>query len=221
MKLFLIGDIHGFFTYLEAIVNRIHEFAPDSMIVQVGDFGYYPKLKSTWHKLKMPVHFIDGNHEYHPALKGIDKITEVWDGAFFIPRGTLLKLGEKEVLFCGGANSVDYKFRTLGEDYFLEEELSDNEVTKILEKVSHADLIVTHTPPLSCISANFDRDSLSHFQLPHSWFDTSSWNVDRLWKNVNGLDGQRPPIYSGHMHRSLTWDGATIIDINGIVELDL
>lgn len=216
MKLFLVGDIHGYFSYLEAIVNRISEFAPDAMIVQVGDFGYWPKLEKTWHKLAMPVHFIDGNHEYIPDLIKIKEITEVWPGAHYIPRGTQLKLGEKNVLFVGGANSVDYKYRTLGEDYFIEEVLGDAETSKILESVPQTDLIVTHTPPIKCIEANFDKQALSHFGLPYAWLDVSSWNVDSLWTRLN-----MPPLYCGHMHRAVQWKTVRILDINEIVELDL
>lgn len=216
MKLFLIGDIHGFFSYLEPMVNTIHAFAPDAMIVQVGDFGLYPKLKNTWHELKMPVYFIDGNHEDHRELKGITEVTEVWPGAHYIPRGTKLKIGDKQVLFIGGANSVDYRFRTLGEDYFLEEVLSDDQTKSILEKAAGTDLIVTHTPPISCIDANFDKAGLSHFGLPHSWLDISSWNVDQIWNKLG-----RPPLYCGHMHRAVQWNTVRILDINEVLELDL
>src|SRR4051794_30179883 len=116
--LVFIGDIHGDFLPLNAIQNKFLD--PNTIFVQVGDFGYWPQLAGKWERGRTgrPVYFIDGNHDYLPTLRKLDTITEVWPDAFYIPRGSVLTLDGKKIAFMGGAGSVDKAWRQPGLDWF-------------------------------------------------------------------------------------------------------
>ncbi len=79
MKL-VVGDIHGEFAKLNKIINRRRDSI--DMILQCGDWGYWPKFHGTTYvdritgKVKIEnnynvkngktkIYFCDGNHEDH------------------------------------------------------------------------------------------------------------------------------------------------------------
>jgi len=210
MKLILVGDIHGFFGPLAKIVA---EAAWDDIIVQIGDFGFWPEFEAWWwqQKIDRPVHFIEGNHDCIPDLIKITKIQETWPNLYYIPRGTVLQLGSKRIAFCGGASSVDFKSRTLGKDWFAEEVVGQKDIELFLaggEPIAKPDLLVTHSPPLSLIRQNFDRAGLRQFGLDDDWLDYSAAAIDTLWAILG-----HPDIITGHMHKSVQWNNARVLDI--------
>src|SRR6266705_3322652 len=99
MKLTLIGDIHGEFRVLHELLKRV---PPDAPIIQVGDFGIWPHKLKEWVDPGRPIMFLDGNHD-----APIHLVTGEWKNAQYLPRGTVLELGDSVVLTCGGATSVD------------------------------------------------------------------------------------------------------------------
>ena len=126
MKIMVVGDVHG-------------------------DWGYWPKYhgKSIFHNnwsmtwdnygVKNPdtdIYWCDGNHEDHWTLAA-------WD---YMKRGSTLELPDgRTVLFMGGANSIDRKYRRLGDDWFPEELITQRQVME-LPKVN-VDIIISHTCP--------------------------------------------------------------------------
>lgn len=96
MKIAIVGDLHGNFNYTQKLLREIAKNNVD-LIIQVGDFGYWPKSStffsydsndevvrySQWfptestfvdqvslelRKLGLKLWFVDGNHENHEAL---------------------------------------------------------------------------------------------------------------------------------------------------------
>ena len=144
MKIRFIGDVHGKYNRYKDVIRD----TPKS--IQVGDMGVgfislkngeisyqanppYDNMSKGDHK------FIRGNHDNPEACKG---------QAFWIPDGTLTEDG----VFCvGGATSVDKIWRTEGFDWWADEELSDEELEKIIQKYSEAkpELVCTHECPES------------------------------------------------------------------------
>ncbi len=139
-KIRFIGDIHG--QYLPYIA--IAEFALDS--VQVGDFGVGfgtkgqaefidtiiidPIVKETFggrHR------FIRGNH---------DSPEECKKSKHWIEDGTY----EDGIFYMGGAASIDYMYRTEGVSWWRDEELSVDELTKMVDKWAELkpDVLVAH-----------------------------------------------------------------------------
>lgn len=205
-----IGDIHGEFWALEAILARL----PECPVIQVGDFGIWPWTRERWSTTR-PVYFVDGNHDHIPSLSihGTEP-TEVWPGAIYVPRGVVLTLDGKRVLFCGGSKSVDRARRVRGSSqhgWFEDEQLSDEDIARACA-VGSVDVMVTHAPPDSVIRRNFHPDGLRSFgHDPDKWQDESALGIERIWEAVG-----RPPLICGHMHRSVTDGPVRILDINEV-----
>ena len=166
-----LGDIHADFYVLKAIFKKAKEDgtldAPVT-IIQVGDFGWSPVfLNSMLPELPWPVYAIDGNHEYHPMLKGMDKVTEVKPNLFYVPRGTVLNIDGYDIGFMGGAHSVDKKWRQFGVDWWPDEEVTEQNINQMLAKVKSVDILVTHCPPKNFILRTFGPINKAYWGLSH------------------------------------------------------
>ena len=197
----IVGDVHGCF---KAMRDNLLDLPEDAIIIQVGDFEYWPHMEKQWKPLPQHVYFVDGNHEYHPALKNITMPTEVWEGLTYVPRGTVMKLDGYIIGFCGGANSIDWQVRTPGIDWFPEEAVTCDDVNKI--QVPKLDLLVTHTPPAFMLEKYCDPGLPSVWGLPYGWVDPSSYPIQWLWERYN-----KPMLYCGHLHRNLTEKNVRVI----------
>lgn len=206
-----IGDIHGEFYVLEHLLAKLPEDIP---VVQVGDFGVWPRKRNEWPNLGRAIYFIDGNHDHIPSLPihGTEPV-EVWPGAIYVPRGLVLELAGKRVLFCGGSKSVDRAWRVKDSEkhgWFEEEQLSAADVERAIGHVKPIDLMVTHTPPDEVIRRNFSPDGLRHFgHDPDVWVDESARAIEFIWKQYD-----KPQLVCGHMHQSVTDGPVRILDIN-------
>lgn len=161
-KIIVCGDIHGEYGQLNMLINR---HRPD-MVFQCGDFGYFPK----WHghtyindfgKLKIidqyciftngvPVHWCDGNHEDHHALIELAKKDppSFIENTFYQKRGSYMTLPDgRNVLFMGGALSIDREWRTLNESYWEEEILTETDLQNLPN--INIDIVISHTAPSS------------------------------------------------------------------------
>jgi Calcineurin-like phosphoesterase len=141
----LVGDAHGKFRRYSTILDN----SPYSTI-QVGDMGVgfrhtqgpregefqggppYDKMLEGGHR------FIRGNHD-NPAYAA--KHTQ------YIPDGTV----EGNVMFVGGALSIDRIYRIEGYSWWADEELSGHELAAIKHKYAHPvpEIMVTHECPES------------------------------------------------------------------------
>lgn len=141
---------------------------PD-VILQTGDFGWWRpyhnttvmqstpgccKKEKNWNQYGIKLHgdsklyFCDGNHEHHDDLDKSFKepINEVMSNVFFMRRGSTLELPNgKTVLFIGGADSIDSRYRTLGYDWFPQELISNKDLDNLLD--CHVDWVISHTCP--------------------------------------------------------------------------
>lgn len=150
--------------------NGENVIIPD-VFVHLGDFNFFPynqgqKFLSTVNKelsdLDREMFVIDGNHEdfdfinsFKNSVKyeGFKDVPDAInangfeskkrDHIFYIPRGLGWTWGGKKFVGVGGAHSIDYSWRTLGIDFFLEEDVTEQDVDKALENGS-ADYIFTH-----------------------------------------------------------------------------
>lgn len=151
-----MGDVHGLYGKLNTFISKKQ---PD-IILQCGDFGYFPKEfnksymdtmgnKRTWHvdikNQDTKIYFAPGNHEDHWALR--DRTTnELWPNVFYMPRGTVRMLPDgRNVLFFGGAASIDKAYRTYGYDWFPEEMITQKDIYQLPDV--KIDIVITHTAP--------------------------------------------------------------------------
>jgi len=156
MAICMLGDFENDWNTL---VQILKEEAPD-MVLQVGDFGFWPNRPECKYSKKLlrnqiPIYFCDGNHEDHKALRqlcrkhGTKRPIEVGPNIYYMPRGSTLTLPDgRRVLFVGGAESVDKRRRTPGYDWFAEEIISEDDLANLPGEDEKIDVIVSHTCPL-------------------------------------------------------------------------
>ena len=167
MKIFVMGDLHGDWNHLNTFINKKN---PD-IILQCGDFGYWPKFSGTtsigkpiydsdglptrmrnvWRledikNKNTKIYFCDGNHEDHESLKNLES-NEILPNVFYMKRGSTLTLPDgRIVLFMGGARSIDYRMRTPGIDWYPEETITQSDIYNLPD--IKIDIIISHTCPL-------------------------------------------------------------------------
>ncbi len=132
----IIGDIHGKLYDYQMMISTI-----DSSI-QVGDFGIGFFFKS-WHDKVNFLHqntnhkFIRGNHDNPQKCKEMTG---------YIADGTLIN----DVMFIGGAWSIDYARRVEGYDWWRDEECSMEQFYQFIETYSFIKprIMITHDAPL-------------------------------------------------------------------------
>ncbi|MBF0398647.1 MAG: metallophosphoesterase [Desulfobacterales bacterium] len=156
-NIIVCGDIHGDW---KALNKLIKDKQPET-ILQCGDFGYWPNLKQArlydvstgkfiTEETKVEngytkIYFCDGNHEDHDSLRKLVS-TEVYPNVFYMKRGSVLTLPDKiNVLFLGGASSIDRRGRTPGYDWFSEEILTEKDIENLPD--CKIDIVVSHTCP--------------------------------------------------------------------------
>ena len=145
-KIMVIGDIHGRWDLL----NHVIEHSEPDRIFQCGDFGFWPK-SSSWfstNKIKnnrTKIYFCDGNHDDHDSLNTLEN-NEIAKNIFYMKRGSTLCLPDgRNVLFIGGADSIDKHRRTIGIDWFPQEVLSESDFETLPD--SEINIIISHTCP--------------------------------------------------------------------------
>ena len=148
MKTLIVGDVHGYFGYLNILINQKQ---PD-LVICCGDFGYWPNVPSIKFKPKpqgSKILWIDGNHEDHWSLRD-RKTDELRKDVIYMPRGSTYTLDDgRKILFMGGADSIDKNVRRLGYDWFPEEVISQKDLENLPnEKI---DIVISHTCPLELV----------------------------------------------------------------------
>lgn len=162
MKIMFAGDIHGdtkhlMWLYEHAIANEVDQ------IISAGDFGYWPHLKwgeqyldkvNTFAEAtKIPLYWVDGNHENHDWLDalrethGDDKpIPTDTEWVKWIPRGCRFTLNGYTFMGYGGAYSVDWEDRQLGYSWWKQELINPYHLDNLSD--DPVDVLITHEAPL-------------------------------------------------------------------------
>jgi UDP-2,3-diacylglucosamine pyrophosphatase LpxH len=144
MKVLVVGDVHG---HWHALNNVIEKTQPE-IIFQCGDFGYWPRNDYySFDKLKngnCKIYWCDGNHEDHEYLKKLES-NEVAPNVFYMKRGSYLTLNGKNILFMGGADSIDKHARTPGHTWFPDELITQRDIYELPD--IQVDIVISHTCP--------------------------------------------------------------------------
>lgn len=174
MELIVTGDIHGDFSYLNKLINKKK---PD-MIWCCGDFGYWPnhsniKQLSFIKPQDTKILWCDGNHEDHWALRDREK-NEIVPNVIYMPRGSIYTLPDnRNVMFFGGAESIDKEIRTEGIDWFREEIITQKDFIDLPDV--DIDIFITHTCPLELVDTMKERYTCKDIE-------PSNIALSELWK---------------------------------------
>ena len=145
----IIGDIHGKFNSYKQIAEQAEHS------IQIGDFGV-GFAGDMWHETVNEFHesgnhrFIRGNHDNPSKCKN--------EMVGYISDATV----EDDVMFIGGAWSIDHQWRTEGLDWWADEELSQKEFQLVIdtyEKVKPR-VVITHDFPESIAYEMFLKHNL-------------------------------------------------------------
>lgn len=161
MKTTIIGDVHGKFDRLNMIVKCL----PDNRIIQVGDLGI--GFVGYAHPLRFNnnFQFIRGNHD-NPS---VCKTHQNYLGEY----GNL-----DEIFFIGGALSIDKDSRTIGYDYWDDEELSWVQLMDCLELYAKIKpkVVVSHDcPTLAKPFHGFDSRTQAAMQTMYESHQPDLW----------------------------------------------
>ncbi len=216
MKILVAGDTHGNIRHTEYLI-RTAASQGCSRVFVVGDFGYWEHTKAGVQFLDqvdayssdwgIPVYFLDGNHDKtsllltkYDAPKNLDGdgFIVVRTNVFYARRGLRWTWDGLRFIALGGAYSVDKEMRLDQEErfsskfppeslWFPEEEMSDWDMSEILEDREPVDVILAHDKPRGSNPRWHRKD------IAETWP-----NQDRLQRAVQRLD---PELYiHGHLH---------------------
>lgn len=160
-RVLLLGDAHGNDRFVEYALVAAARNECD-MVLQLGDFGYWEhtlggrtyldRVNSVARECKVPLLFIDGNHENHEILRSLqersmrgDGLVEVRSDVGWITRGTKWTWAEKTYVAVGGAASVDRTMRTPGWTWWRDEVLEMRDVEHLLG--DPVDVVLSHDAP--------------------------------------------------------------------------
>jgi predicted phosphodiesterase len=185
--MYFIGDVHGKFDKLDSVLSTIPK---NEEVVQVGDFGIgfpwskYPTKKDLPDNFK----FIRGNHDNPDHCRQHGSYLGDWG-----------YLDNHNIFYISGAESVDKNWRTIGIDYWDDEELSWEELMKAVDfcKEKKPKIIVAHDCPFSIANEYILRNSQSMVRYPYS----------RTEQALQTLYEEYQPEYFiyGHWHPNGVW----------------
>ena len=202
-KIYICGDIHGEFELFEKF---IYDEKPD-IILQCGDFGIWPKFnnlnilsgnKKYKFNLKIPnytkLFFCDGNHEDHDYLDEINELNEneIFSNIFYMKRGSVLTINNKNILFMGGADSIDKRERTIKLDWFTQEIISQKDIYNLPDV--NIEIVISHT----CPEYVFDIVNTKFFGRCTKYNDPSRIALDYVFEKY-----KPKKWYFGHFHQTM------------------
>ncbi len=207
----IVGDTHGVNNYVYAKARIAKAMGIDRMII-VGDFGMWPGVEGVAflddcneaaNEFDLKIYALPGNHEDHDQWdwwlnskmpKSPSGFTHVRERVLISPKVHNWNWAGKRFFICGGAVSIDRKWRTEGKSYWPNETFSEDNLASVQKYKGPA------------IDYLFSHDCSNYtpwgFKLvPDS---DSQENRHRIDKAIQAL---RPKMqFHGHMHAKYDWE---------------
>jgi calcineurin-like phosphoesterase family protein len=201
MKVMFVGDTHMATREITRINILAREHEVDK-IIQVGDFGYTfasEFLNEIAGSNPIPWYFIRGNHDSTEWIKQAANVKDMWSGPtvqvsdnlFWIPDGSVLKLGHTWCAFVGGAASIDREYRQDYVSWWPDEEPHPNCLDRLRDKGKIVDFLISHDLPESLVKYQWSGPKIQH---------NESHRVRVLLDEALDLTGATNVIH-GHWHR--------------------
>lgn len=202
MKYTIVSDIHGQTHWLD----KARQICPESSLVQIGDFGMgfngrdWERDADQWNVVN-DARFIRGNHDDPAVCKS--SMSWIKDGHY-----------ENDVMFIGGAWSIDSAYRTPGYTWWPDEELSDQEFEVIHNKYCETKpkFMVTHDAPHSLSQRMFwDHGHIKRTRTSY-WLDAMFFNHKPVAWIFGHWHLSRNEYYQGTEFRCLAIGEAILLD---------
>jgi predicted phosphodiesterase len=178
MALTIIGDVHGKYERYYKIIRQteVHPYT-----VQLGDFGFkyntLTNLDPNNHKV------LGGNHDNYDIIHKYPH---------YLGDYGISVVGEVEFFYYRGAYSIDRQYRTVGIDWWEQEQVSIDQFMKARElyRETKPNIVITHDCP---------QNIASQMLLPHqkAYENMTGWALQEL------LNIHEPEYwFFGHWHDS-------------------
>lgn len=204
----------------------------DDILIVAGDFGVvWESLERTLDvidqikTLPYTILWVDGNHENFPLLECFPLATrygnichKLSDNCYHLCRGNIYTIQGHTFLALGGAMSTDRFARIKGVDWFPEEELNGDVVTRVLTHLDEdmrVDYIISHDCPSyiaediyrhTCYMPSRTSDILAVIDMQ---VDCTRWFFGHHHINKSFCDNKYHCLYN------------TIVDLEGTVRLQV
>lgn len=137
MKVAFAGDWHGNWIWARHAISYASDQGAET-IIHLGDYGYdftrtfLDSIEAALRRTNLTLQFVDGNHEDFTRLYswsvGDDGRREISPRVHHLPRGFRWELDGIRFLALGGAFSVDRRRRVLGESWWIEETITNEQI---------------------------------------------------------------------------------------------
>jgi hypothetical protein len=202
-KIIVIGDTHGSWSPLN---DLIHKQSPP-VIFSVGDFGWFPNLHNSpywnyWDQYAIynhmtKIYFAPGNHDnwwnlLSKTKEGFTQKIKVMHNVYYIPVGNYISVPDfGNVMFFGGAVSIDQNTRMIGVDWFPQEVPPSSIAYNLPEVPIRA--VISHTCP-GIFKQNFLNENDPHWEGKYQ--DPVCAMLSYVWSRY------KPEFwYFGHFHK--------------------
>lgn len=179
-KLTIIGDVHGKY---DSYYKIVREKDRNPYTVQIGDFGFkYDTIKNldpNHHKI------IGGNHDNYDIINNYPH---------YLGDYGVSTINGVEFFYYRGAYSIDRQYRTIGIDWWEQEQVKIEKFMEARElyRKTKPDFVITHDCPESIVPYYIGFDAVPYQNL-------TSWGLNELF-NIH-----QPKIWiHGHYHQSKT-----------------
>lgn len=198
------GDWHGDVPWMRAVVDAASASGAE-LILHVGDLAvlwpgrdkgkFDRRLEQRLTLRDMYLVFIDGNHDNHHDLRALplddDGMATVRPRIRYLPRGSRFTYMGLTIGGLGGAYSVDREWRTEGKDWWPEEDVTDEDVDRLVHG-GPVDILLTHDAPQG-VKVRIDSS------LPSDVWVASLATRVRLRRAVDALEPSN--VFAGHWHQ--------------------
>lgn len=186
----IIGDVHGKFSrYIELAESF------DGPSIQIGDFGVgfgnhdRDRDVAKWQKQNPQHRFYRGNHDNPETCKQMPG---------YISDGTV----ENDLMIIGGAWSIDYAYRTIGLDWWDDEELSQDAFDVLIDtyRIIKPRVMLTHDCPQFVSKELFIDTGLALWNGKPVFSETRTGMALQAMFEIH----QPEEWYFGHWHNTLS-----------------
>lgn len=198
----IIGDIHGRFGDLNALMNKLSAKYERVTYICCGDFAFFwdKNKNDSIGKIKVPERdrliWIPGNHENWNHIDEYErgKLHEVDTRVFLASFGAIETINNKRYLFVGGAESIDRIYRIEDKSWWKNEIITEDDMNFYyddnLDK-ENVDVVISHTCPTKFKLKGFDN-----FYLNSKFNDPSKQALTDILENNRPADW-----FFGHYHK--------------------